>query len=74
MSTKQVRLSDPAQIRDRIREFIGKKINIVLTDNTTQVGALEAVKGSDIVLRNMRLKKTVYPLATICELYSDTIV
>jgi hypothetical protein len=74
MSTKQIRLSDPAQIRNRINEFIGKKINIVLTDNTTQIGALEAVKGSAIVLRNMRLKKTVYPLATIAELYSDTIV
>lgn len=74
MSTKQLRLSDPAQIRNRIREFIGKKINIVLTDNTTQIGALEAVKGSSIVLRNMRLKKTEYPLTTISELYSDTIV
>jgi small nuclear ribonucleoprotein (snRNP)-like protein len=74
MSTKQIRLSDPAQIRNRINEFVGKKINIVLTDNTTQVGALEAVKGSSIVLRNMRQKKSVYPLTTISELYSDTTV
>lgn len=74
MSTKQVRLSDPAQISNRIGEFVGKKINIVLTDNTTQTGSLEAVKGSAIVLRNMRQKKFVYPLATISEIYSDTIV
>lgn len=74
MSTKQLRLSDPAQISNRIGEFIGKKINIVLTDNTTQTGSLEAVKGSAIVLRNMRQKTFVYPLATISEIYSDTIV
>lgn len=74
MSTKQVRLSDPGQISNRISEFVGKKINIVLTDNTTQTGSLEAVKGSAIVLRNMRQKKFVYLLANISEIYSDTIV
>jgi len=40
MSTKQLRLSDAAQIRKRVAEFLGKKINIVLTDNTAMFANL----------------------------------
>ena len=74
MSTKQLRLSDPRQISDRISEFVGKKINIVLRDNTTRTGEIELLKGQAIVLRDMRLKRSVFPLADIAELYFDKTV
>ncbi len=74
MSTKQLRLSDPAEIKSRIGSFLGKKINIVLSDNTAMVGELKEVNDSGIVLINMRLKKAMHPFNTITEVYLDTIV
>lgn len=72
MATKQLRLSDPDQIKKRIGDFIGKKINIVLIDNTTAFGELKGVNGTDILLVNMRNKKNSYPLSKIAEVYIDT--
>jgi acetyl-CoA carboxylase carboxyltransferase component len=72
MGTKQLRLSDPEQIRKRIDEFVGKQINIVLTDSTVVFGTLEHVTATGITLQNMRLKKTIYPFVTLTEIYFDT--
>jgi predicted metal-dependent hydrolase len=72
MSTKQLRLSDAAQIRKRVAEFVGKKINIVLTDNTAMFGELTDVNATEIKLQNMRRKKMTYRIDTIAELYFDT--
>jgi acetyl-CoA carboxylase carboxyltransferase component len=72
MGTKQLRLSDPEQIRKRIDEFVGKQINIVLTDSTVAFGTLEHVNATGITLQNMRLKKTTYPFVTLTEIYFDT--
>lgn len=72
MGTKQLRLSDPEQIKSRIRNFLGKKINIVLLDNTVMFGELKEVNSSEILLLNMRLKKISYPLIKISEVYLDT--
>jgi small nuclear ribonucleoprotein (snRNP)-like protein len=72
MGTKQLRLSDPAQINSRIRSFLGKKINIVLSDNTVMFGELREVNDSGILLLNMRFKKITYPLKNIAEIYLDT--
>ncbi|MBL0739922.1 hypothetical protein [Chryseolinea lacunae] len=72
MSTKQLRLSDTEQIRKRITEFLGKKINIVLTDDTAMVGELAAANATEITLVNMRQKKMIYRLNTIAEVYVDT--
>jgi hypothetical protein len=74
MRTKQLRLSDPVQIRQRINEFLGKKINIVLIDRTVMFGELKKINGDHIVLRNMRLENVTYPFQSIVELYLDTIV
>ena len=71
MGTRQTRISDPLQIHEQIRAFAGKKINIVLTDNTAMVGVLVQVKDTEITLQNMRLKNITYPLNTIAELYFD---
>ena len=72
MGTKQLRINDPEQIRSRVGIFLGKKINIVMVDNTVMFGVLKEVKSSEIILLNMRLKKISYPLAKIAEVYLDT--
>lgn len=52
-------------------EFLGKKINIVLTDNTVMFGQLKKVNDIEIVLQNMRLKNVKYSFHTITEVYLD---
>jgi len=74
MSTKQLRLNDAHQIRSRIGEFLGKKINLVLVDNTVMFGVLKNVNAAGITLMNMRLKKIKYTFDSIAEIYLDTIV
>ena len=72
MRTKQLRLIDSEQIRGRMKEFIGKKINIVLTDKTVMFGELKQANDNSIVLRNMRLENMTYPIQSIVEIFLDT--
>jgi len=72
MGTRQLRLSGKDQIQRSIRNFLGKKINIVLLDNTVMFGELKEVNGSEILLLNMRQKKISYPFLKIAEVYMDT--
>jgi len=72
MRTKQLRLTNSDQIRSRMNEFIGKKINIVLTDRTVMFGELKHVNDTSIVLRNMRLENVTYPVQSIVEIFLDT--
>ena len=61
MRTKQLRISDVLQIKNRMPEFVGKKINIVLSDSTAMFGELKKVNDTEITLMNMRLEKINYP-------------
>jgi len=72
MSTKQLRLNDPEHIQKHIKSLLGKKINIVLTDDTVVFGELTKVNTAEIQLLNMRLKKITYSFAKIAEVYVDT--
>jgi small nuclear ribonucleoprotein (snRNP)-like protein len=72
MSTRQLRLSDADQIQKSIASLIGKKINIVLTDDTVVFGELKKVNTAEIQLLNMRLKKVSYTFDRIAEVYLDT--
>ena len=72
MGTKQLRINDPEQIRSRVNIFIGKKINIVLQDNTVVFGELKSVNSTEIHLRNMRLKEVKYSFSEIAEIYIDS--
>ena len=72
MSTRQLRLNTAEQIRKRLGEFTGKKINIVLNDNTVILGQLKAMNDREVEILNMRLKKVILPLSTINEIYFDT--
>jgi len=73
LSTKQLRISDPEQIKSRAASFLGKKINIVLSDNTVVFGQLKEVNSNEILLLNMRMKKAKYPFSSIAELYIDSV-
>lgn len=72
MGTKQLRVSDPGQIKKSIRNFLGKKINIVFTDSTVVFGVLKEVTDTELVITNMRLKNTRFEINTIAEFYIDT--
>jgi acetyl-CoA carboxylase carboxyltransferase component len=73
VGTKQLRISDPEQIKIKAGTFLGKKINIVLLDNTVVFGKLKEVSSDDILLLNMRMKKVKYPFSSIAELYVDSL-
>jgi hypothetical protein len=72
MSTRQLRLNTQDQIRKRLKEFIGKKINIVLNDGTVVLVLLQQCDELSITAKNMRLKKITFPLEKINEVYFDT--
>ena len=72
MYKRQLRISDPFQIRTRLAELLSKKINIVLNDNRVIFGKLVQVDSNSIILNNMRLKKIEIPIDMIYELYLDT--
>lgn len=69
---KQLRISDPEQIKSKAPSFLGKKINIVLIDSTVVFGELTEVGAKEILLVNMRMKKVKYPFSSITELYVDS--
>jgi len=72
LKTKQLRISDPEQIKSKAPTFLGKKINIVLMDNTAVFGTLTEAGAEEILLVNMRMKKVKYPYRSIAELYIDS--
>lgn len=72
MGTRQLRLNDAALIQKRIHEFVGKTINVVLTDQTAMVGVLKKADDSKIILKNMRMKDVSYTFDKIAEVYFDT--
>ena len=72
VGTKQIRISRPAQIRSRMDEFRGKKINIVLHDGNVFLGTLVAASDTEITITNMRLKEVSFLLTKINEIYFDT--
>ena len=72
--TRQVRFSDPLKIKEQLPKLLGKTINIVLTDNRAIIGELKEIKSTGIVIENMRLKKVLFPIEQVLEIYFDTIV
>lgn len=74
MRTRQLRLNDSDQIRQRLPEFLGKKINIVLKDRTVMFGELTKVNKNEIFVENMRLENVNFALESIAEVYFDTTV
>ena len=71
MRTRQLRLTSLDQFRKRLKEFTGKKINIVLCDRTVLFGELESLGDSELTFVNMRLDPVTLPLIEISEVYLD---
>lgn len=72
--TREQRFSDLVKIKEEIPKLLGKKINIVLTDNRPIIGELKEIKTTGIVVENMRLKKAFFAFDQISEIYFDTTV
>ena len=71
MVTRQVRLSTPEQIRKKLVDFTGKKINIVMRDRTVFFGTLKHVDRDNLTFINMRQEPSTVPLSAVSEVYLD---
>jgi hypothetical protein len=71
MQKRQLRLSTPTQIRERLAGFLNKKINIVLNDNTVLLVKLLAISGNELTVQNMRLRQQHIAMAAIYEIIID---
>ena len=54
-------------------QFVGRKINIVLSDGTAILGILKNVRGHEFEMENMARRRQRYPLADIIEIYIDSV-
>ena len=71
MSTRQLRLNTVDQMQKRLKDFIGKKINIVLCDRTVRFGVLKSIDLTALTFENMRLEPFTLALKEISEVYLD---
>ena len=73
MSTRQLRLQDRQKIVQKLASCEGRKIQIVLNDQTVIFATVQKVEDEKIVVSNMRLKKLTIPVKNINEVYLDTL-
>ena len=74
MSIRQQRVDSIDKIKGKIGELKGKKITLVLSNNTSVLGELKEVSTDDVVLMNGRLRNNRFSFKEIKELYFDQIV
>ncbi len=71
MVSRQLRLNTLEQMRNRLKEFIGRKINIVLSNRTVLFGELKSITDAELTFVNMRLDPVNLSLEDIAEVYVD---
>jgi hypothetical protein len=71
MQKRLLRLSTQIQIRQQITGFVGKKINIVLNDNTVVLVELLRFSEAELWVQNMRGQKLSVPFRDIYEIIID---
>ena len=71
--TRQLRINDISKIRERMREFAGKQITLVLHDGRTTTGKVDTITGDDVSLLNQRSKLMRFRYNDVAELYFDTL-
>ncbi len=71
MSTRQLRLTSSDQIKKNLDRISGKRVNVVLSDNTSVIGDVFEIKPDALIIRNGLLKKISYPFSKITEIYFD---
>ena len=69
--TRQVRLNTSEQIQKRLKDFIGKKINIVLCNRKVLFGELKKLDDRELTFLNMRQQPFTLLLSEISEVYLD---
>ena len=69
---RQLRLSTPGQIRERLKELTGKKINIVLRNRKVLFGELQKADEAQLTFVNMRQERISFPWTAISEVYLDS--
>lgn len=68
---RQIRLSSLEQIQKRIKDLMGKKINIVLGNRTVLFGELKNADDTRLTFVNMRREPVTLLLREISEIYMD---
>ena len=71
MVTRQVRLTTSDQFRQKLGNFKGEKINIVLFNRKVLFGELLAIHDERLTFSNMRLERFTIDLKDISEIYLD---
>ena len=71
MSKKQVRVSDPREIKKRMNEFLNREVSLVMKNNTVIYGTLQQSDDDTVTILNMRQRKMTFPAADISALYTD---
>ena len=71
VSKKQVRISEPQEIKNRMPEFLNKNVNLVLKGKTVIYGTLREVSNGTVILSNMRGRKMTFQMDDISEIYTD---
>ena len=74
MATRQLRISDALQIKQKMGLQVGKKINLVLRDGTAVLGVVKTSSDFEVELLNMAQSSQRYPFSSIVEIYIDTLV
>jgi hypothetical protein len=77
MSIRQHRIDSIEKIKARIREYLGKKITLVLSNQTSVLGELKSVEGEEIqllVIVNGWSKTIKISFPQIKELYFDQVL
>lgn len=69
---RQIRLSTVEQIQKRLKEFTGRKINIVLRNRKVLFGIVKNLENDQLTFLNMRQEPVVLSLNDISEVYLDT--
>ena len=69
---RQIRLSSFDQFQERLKDFTGKKINIVMRNRSVLFGRLRKTDNSQLTFVNMRNEEFTLPLKEISEVYLDS--
>ncbi|TRX52020.1 hypothetical protein FNH22_22880 [Fulvivirga sp. M361] len=71
MAKRQIRLNNAADIRKKLPELSGKKVNIVRTSGAIFFVRIEQVSGDILTISDMRRTKSQWEVSDISEIIID---
>ena len=69
---RQIRLSSIDHLQNKLKDFTGKKINIVLRNRKVLFGELKRTDDRQLTFANMRNEQVTLLLKEISEVYLDS--